>query len=462
MLPNPSHLEAVNPVAMGKARARHMSANSGDYSLQEDKVVGQDVLCVLVHGDAAFAGQGINQESLMMSYLPHYHVGGALHLIVNNQVGFTTPYERGKSSRYSADLAKLANAPIFHVNGEDPEAMLIASKLAMEYQKQFAKEVFVEMHCFRRWGHNELDDPTMTNPLLYKHVDARPSVPDTYLATLTSDNVDEIKQEIGSHSAMLNDHFKQIESYNPKRENLKKQWSTMIQPGDALTEWDTGLPLDLLQYIGARSVQLPADFNLHPNLKKTHVDARLKKLTTPGSGIEWGLAEALALGSLLYQGYNVRISGQDVGRATFSHRHAMLVDQESNETFVPLNDLGIDHQGHLEMANSPLSEEAVLAYEYGLSVDNPNNLIIWEAQFGDFFNGAQIILDTYVSSGESKWGLQSPLTLLLPHGMDGAGPEHSSCRLERFILQLYNFGLSCQNVVLLQISANVRLQGKWH
>ena len=237
---------------------------------------------------------------------------------------------------------------------------------------------------------------------------------------------------LNDHNNLLNDHFKKVDTYEPKRENLQKQWNVMIQPGDSLTTWDTGLPLDVLKYVGSRSVQVPEDFNLHPHLKKTHVEARLKKLEI-GDNIEWGLAEALALGSLLYQGFNVRICGQDVGRATFAHRHAMLVDQESNEVYLPLNNLGIDNQGHIEMANSLLSEEAVLAYEYGISVDHPKNFCIWEAQFGDFFNGAQIILDTYVSNGESKWGLQSALTLLLPHGMDGAGPEHSSCRMERFL-----------------------------
>jgi len=431
MLPNPSHLEAVNPVAMGKARARHMSANTGDYCVKADQVTGEDVLCVLVHGDAAFAGQGINQEALVISYLPHYHVGGSLHLIVNNQVGFTTPYERGKSSRYSSDLAKLGNCPVFHVNGEDPEAMLIATKIAMEYRQKYAKDVFIEQHCFRRWGHNELDDPTMTNPLLYKQITNRQSVPDAYVETL-KDNVDIDNEVVKNHSAMLNDHFKQIETYQVTRQNLKKQWQTMQQPGDALTQWDTGLSLDVLKYIGGRSVLVPEDFNLHHQLQKTHVEARLKKLQA-GTTIDWGSAEALAMGSLLYQGFNVRISGQDVGRATFAHRHAMLVDQETNEVYVPMNNLGVENQGRLEMANSPLSEEAVLAFEYGLSVDSPNNLVIWEAQFGDFFNGAQIILDTYISSGESKWGLQSALTLLLPHGMDGAGPEHSSCRMERFL-----------------------------
>ena len=399
MLPNPSHLEAVNPVAMGKARARHLGSNTGDYCLDQDQVTGQDVLCVLVHGDAAFAGQGINQEALTMSYLPHYNVGGCLHLVVNNQVGFTTPYERGKSSRYSSDLAKFINCPIIHVNGEDPEAVLVATKLAMEYRQHFAKEVFIEMHCFRRWGHNELDDPTMTNPALYQAVHSKGSLPDSYSAKTLS--VEESSKIVANHNAMLLEDFKRIEDFKPKRMNLKEKWAGMIQPGDSLTTWDTGLPLDVLRYVGARSVLTPSDFQLHAQLQKTHVDARLKKLES-GSGIEWGLAEALALGSLLYQGFNVRISGQDVGRATFSHRHAMLVDQKSNETYIPLNDLGVESQGHIELANSLLSEEAVLAFEYGLSVDQPRNLVIWEAQFGDFFNGAQIILDTYVGSGESK------------------------------------------------------------
>ena len=247
---------------------------------------------------------------------------------------------------------------------------------------------------------------------------------------MTKEEGDKIVEE---HNRMLNDHFQTIESYQPKRENLKAQWATMAPaPHDKLMQWDTGLPSNILKYVGAKSVTNPANVNLHSQLAKMHVEGRLKRVQA-GEGLLWGDCEALALGSLLYQGFNVRISGQDVGRATFAHRHAMLVDQISNEMFIPLNYLDGDHVGRLEIANSPLSEEAVLGFEYGFSVDNPKNLVIWEAQFGDFFNGAQIILDTFLSNGESKWGLQSAITILLPHGMDGAGPEHSSCRIERFL-----------------------------
>ena len=255
-------------------------------------------------------------------------------------------------------------------------------------------------------------------------------MPDLYSDSLISDGLlskEERKVLVGEHMDWLSENFRQIESYQPERSNLKAQWSGIREPEPIVTDWDTGLPSDVLKFVGARSVKAPEDFNLHPQLKKTHVEARLKKLEA-GSGLDWGTCEALAMGSLLYQGWNVRISGQDVGRATFAHRHAMLVDQDTNEIYIPLNDMVEEQKGKLEIANSILSEEAVLGFEYGMSVESPDNLIIWEAQFGDFFNGAQIMLDTYVANGESKWGLQSGLTILLPHGMDGAGPEHSSCR----------------------------------
>ena len=445
MLPNPSHLEAVNPVTAGKVRGRHMSQNNGDYAWNPNSIphvddrsglVGDKILCVQVHGDAAIAGQGINQETLALSKLPHYSVGGSLHLVVDNQVGFTTPSERGKSSRYSSDIAYMVGAPVIHVNGDQPENVIKATRLALQYRMTFSKDVFVEIHCVRKWGHNELDDPTFTNPLLYSNVHSRNSVPDEYLNYLSNEGCmtqQEGAQIIEQHNAVLNNDFQQIESYRPKRETLQSQWATMSPaPHDKLMKWDTGLSSDLLKYIGGKSVAYPSDLNLHSQLAKMHVEGRLKRLRG-GEGLVWGDCEALALGSLLYQGFNVRISGQDVGRATFAHRHAMLVDQKSNEIYIPLNYLDGDHVGHLEIANSPLSEEAVLGFEYGFSVDNPKNFVIWEAQFGDFFNGAQIILDTFLSNGESKWGLQSAITLLLPHGMDGAGPEHSSCRIERFL-----------------------------
>jgi len=436
MLPNPSHLEAVNPVTAGKVRGAHMTRGLGDYSPSGDGgLVGEDMLCLLVHGDAAVAGQGINQEIITMSNLPHYTVGGTVHFTIDNQVGFTTPSERGRSSRYSSDLARIVGAPVIHVNGDNPEEVVKATKLACQYKAKFMKDVFVEMHCVRKWGHNELDDPSFTNPQLYNVIDARGSVPDAYASDLTAKGLwspDETNRVLLEHNNVLAKDFAAMETYQPKRTNLKAQWSNMREPEQRVTQWDTGLPDTLLRYIGSKSVSVPDSLNVHSHLKKMHVAGRLKKLEA-GQGLDWGICEALAIGSLLYQGYNVRISGQDVGRATFAHRHVMLVDQETNEMHIPFNSMEGGAGGRIEVCNSLLSEEAVMAFEYGLSIDSPKNLAIWEAQFGDFFNGAQIILDTFVSSGESKWGLQSSLTILLPHGLDGAGPEHSSARLERFL-----------------------------
>jgi len=432
MLPNPSHLEAVNPVAVGKTRGKHLSVGGGEYGAGK---MGDSALCVQIHGDAAVAGQGINMETLQLANVPHYSVGGSLHLVVNNQVGFTTPAERGRSSRHCTDLAKQIGAPVIHVNGDHPEDLVRATRLAVEYRQKFGKDVFVNLICFRRWGHNELDDPTFTNPALYSVIHARRSVPDNYSDKLVEEGIltkDERAEVVSKHMEMLNENFRMMDTYKPERSNLKGLWQSLCEPSENLTEWDTGVTGDVLKFVGSKSVQAPENFNVHSHLKKHHIEGRIKKLES-GSGIDWGTAEALAMGSLLFQGYNIRISGQDVGRATFSHRHAMLVDQESNEIYIPMNDIIEEQKGKLEIANSILSEEAVLAFEYGMSVESPNNLVIWEAQFGDFFNGAQIILDTYVANGESKWGLQSGLVMLLPHGMDGAGPEHSSCRIERFL-----------------------------
>jgi len=432
MLPNPSHLEAVNPVAVGKTRAKHLTVSGGEYG---DGKMGDNALCVQIHGDAAVAGQGINMETLQIANVPHYSVGGSLHLVVNNQVGFTTPGERGRSSRHCTDLAKQIGAPVIHVNGDHPEDLVRATRLAMEYRQKFRKDIFVNLVCFRRWGHNELDDPTFTNPALYSVIHARRSVPDNYSDKLIENGIiskEERSAVVSKHMEILNENFRMMDTYKPERINLKGLWQSVSEPSANITEWDTGVSADVLKFVGSKSVQAPEDFNVHSHLKKHHIEGRIKKLES-GAGIDWGTAEALAMGSLLYQGFNIRISGQDVGRATFSHRHAMLVDQESNEIYIPMNDIMENQEGKLEIANSILSEEAVLAFEYGMSVESPNNLIIWEAQFGDFFNGAQIILDTYIANGESKWGLQSGLVMMLPHGMDGAGPEHSSCRIERFL-----------------------------
>lgn len=404
LLPNPSHLEIVAPVAVGKARAKLQHLKTYDY--------GNDptprVLPIQVHGDAAITGQGVNQETLGFSLVPHYRVGGSLHFIVNNQVGFTTPQDRGRSSRYASDIGKMIGCPVIHVNGDCPEDLIKSTKLALQYRQTFQKDVFLDLMCFRRWGHNEMDDPTFTNPTIYKLIHARKSVPDVYSSQLISQGILEenlLRETVDNHTAYLNDEFKSADDYKPPSFYLQEKWTGIIPPGEVITEWDTGVGIDLLKYIGYKSVECPESFNLHGHLAKTFVKSRLTKVTE-GEKIDWATAEALAIGSLLYQGYNVRLSGEDVGRGTFSQRHAMLVDQESGEITIPLNELvpNDESTGKLEICNSTLSEEAVLAFEYGFSLEDPNNLVIWEAQFGDFHNGAQIPIDTMIGSGESKNG----------------------------------------------------------
>uniref|UniRef100_T1KKH1 Transketolase-like pyrimidine-binding domain-containing protein n=1 Tax=Tetranychus urticae TaxID=32264 RepID=T1KKH1_TETUR len=436
LLPNPSHLEAISPVVMGKARSKAMRWKEGSYGADNK---GSAILPIQIHGDAAFSGQGIIMETLALSGTPNFTVNGSLHLIVNNLIGYTTPGQLvGRSSAYCSDVMKAIDAPCIHVNGDCPEDVIKVSKLALKYRQTFGKDIAIDLTCFRRWGHNELDDPTMTNPVMYKRIHSRPST----MPSAISDKhltASEKETETKAYWDKLNEAYKSRESYVPSNPDLQGVWSTCVRPqSNMITSWDTGVPLDLLKYVGKQSVTIPEGFNLHPNLSKVLVTDRLKRLdSSSGSLIDWSTGEALALGSMLYQGINVRISGQDVGRGTFAQRHAMLVDQETGKLYIPLNNLTAGTEtanlGSLEVANSILSEEAVLAFEYGFSVDSPNNLVIWEAQFGDFFNGAQIILDTFVSSGEAKWLLQSGLVILLPHGYDGAGPEHSSCRLERFL-----------------------------
>ncbi|CAM2098654.1 unnamed protein product [Caretta caretta] len=435
MLPNPSHLEAINPVAVGKTRGRQQSLLDGDYSLDSAAQPGDKVICLQVHGDAAFSGQGIVPETLTLSNLPHFRVGGSIHLIVNNQLGYTTPPERGRSSLYCSDIGKIIGCAVIHVNGDDAEEVIRATRLAVEYQRHFRRDVIVDLLCYRQWGHNELDEPFFTNPSMYKIIRSRKSVPDMYAERLiasglmTEDEVLEIKT---SYYSKLNDHLANMMMYSPPSTNLQAHWSGMVEPSARITIWDTGLPVPLLQFIGIKSVEVPEELQMHSHLLRTHVQARIQKVKE-GTKLDWATAETLAFGSLLSQGFNIRLSGQDVGRGTFSQRHAMLVCQETDETYIPLNHLSPDQKGFLEVSNSPLSEEAVLGFEYGMSIESPKLLPIWEAQFGDFFNGAQIIFDTFISGGEAKWLLQSGIVILLPHGYDGAGPEHSSCRMERFL-----------------------------
>uniref|UniRef100_A0A8C5PJY7 2-oxoadipate dehydrogenase complex component E1 n=1 Tax=Leptobrachium leishanense TaxID=445787 RepID=A0A8C5PJY7_9ANUR len=435
MLPNPSHLEAINPVAVGKTRARQQSLSEGDYSTESSAQPGDKVVCLQVHGDASFSGQGIVPETFTISNLPHYRVGGSVHLIVNNQLGYTTPSDRGRSSLYSSDVGKIVGCAVIHVNGDDPEEVLRATRLAVEYQRRFRKDVIIDLLCYRQWGHNELDEPFFTNPGMYKIIRARKSIPHVYADNLVAEGLmteEEVSSIKTTYYSKLNDHLSNMTLYSPPSTNIQAQWRNLAEPSARITTWDTGLPADLLRFVGAKSVEVPEEIKMHSHLLKMHAQSRIQKMQE-GIKLDWGTAEALAFGSLLCQGFNIRISGQDVGRGTFSQRHAMVVCQETNDTYIPLNHMTPDQRGFLEVSNSALSEEAVLGFEYGMSIESPKLLPIWEAQFGDFFNGAQIIFDTFISGGEAKWLLQSGIVILLPHGYDGAGPEHSSCRIERFL-----------------------------
>ncbi|OQV16425.1 putative 2-oxoglutarate dehydrogenase E1 component DHKTD1, mitochondrial [Hypsibius exemplaris] len=439
MLPNPSQLEANNPVAVGKARGRQQTLKSGDYAEDTTAGDGKKVLCIQIHGDASFAGQGIVAETFTFASLPHYSVGGSVHFITNNQIGFTTPSNVGRSSVYSSDISKINACPVIHVNGDSPEDVLRATTLALEYKDEFGKDVVIDMLCCRLHGHNEVDDPTLTQPVMYDAIRRRPSLPDSYAKQLTEDGVltaDDVSRIAKEYDTTLRDAFNNIDKFKPKAFHLEREWSGLVQPSKSITVWDTGFPIDALKYVGAKSVEAPKDgsFETHRHLEKTHMKARFERIKE-GTKLDWATGEALAVGSLLLQEFDVRISGQDVGRGTFSHRHAVLVDQVTNTRYVPLNHLIPDQEAKYEVANSVLSEEAVLGFDYGMSIESPKRLVIWEAQFGDFFTGAQIIIDTYVTSGETKWLVQSGLVMLLPHGYDGAGPEHSSCRIERFLQQ---------------------------
>ncbi|XP_046919167.2 2-oxoadipate dehydrogenase complex component E1 [Dermatophagoides farinae] len=453
LLPNPSHLEVVAPMVCGYSRGQMMHKRIGPYSWNTDDVSKfSNILPLQIHGDASFTGQGIIMETLALANVEHYMTNGSIHLVVNNQVGYTTPGRmyQSRSSLYCTDPLKMINAPIIHVNGDHPDLVARAARLAYNYRQKFRKDVAINLVCYRRWGHNELDDPTFTNPKMYEKIHSRKSIPRSYAEKIEMSQ-EKITAIIDEYNQMLNDSLTNVNEYKPPSvpviiSNAKSLWKDVQWPSsDHITRWDTSVPEALLKHIGRVSTQSPNDWNLHKTLKKVFDDRSAR--FNSGKNLDWSLAETLAFGSLLYQGYDVRISGQDVGRGTFSQRHCMIVDQSTNDVHVPLNDLANEHQdylpwkndniGQLEVCNSILSEEAVMAYEYGLSLTTSNVLAIWEAQFGDFFNGAQTIIDTLVSSGEGKWLLQSSLTLLLPNGYDGAGPEHTSARLERF-LQISN------------------------
>src|SRR5256714_222516 len=426
---NPSHLEIVDPVVLGKVRAKQDQHGA----TREDRTM---VMPLLMHGDAAFAGQGVVAECFGLSGLKGYRTGGSIHFIVNNQIGFTTYPRYSRSSPYPSDVAKMIEAPIFHVNGDDPEAVVYAAKVASEYRQQFQKPVVIDMFCYRRFGHNEGDEPAFTQPLMYKAIRAHPSTLEIYSKKLIAEGVvteGEVEKMKGDWRARLDAEYEAAMGYRPNKADwLDGQWAKFkfADDIDDPRRGNTGVALKRLREIGEKITTVPQGFHVHRTIQR-FLDTRRKAIET-GEGIDWSTAEALASCTLVLDGHRVRLSGQDSERGTFSSRHAVLIDQESEARYTPFKHLA-EKQGRYEVLNSMLSEEAVLGYEYGYTLAEPNALTMWEAQFGDFANGAQVVFDQFISSGERKWLRMSGLVCLLPHGYEGQGPEHSSARLERFL-----------------------------
>lgn len=422
---NPSHLEAVNPVVIGKVRAKQVLRN--DYEADQ-------VMPMLLHGDAAFAGQGLVAETLMISELPGYRVGGTIHIVINNQIGFTTTPQYGRSGPYCTDVAKMLSAPIFHVNGDDPEAVVHVARIAMEFRQQFKKDVVIDMICYRRHGHNEGDEPSFTQPVMYSKIKTHKTTRALYAAQLEAEGTlesHEAQDMVKEFNDYLEDAFEASQNFKPnKADYLEGAWSDMKEAHGEARRGKTGLSDKTFKKIGEVLTTVPDDFNVNSKIAR-QLDAK-KSMFTGKEGFDWATAEALAFGSLVDQKYAVRLSGQDCGRGTFSQRHAILYDQKDASKYVPLTHID-DKQSKFEVHDSPLSEAAVLGYEYGYSLADPKTLTLWEAQFGDFVNGAQVLIDQFISSGESKWLRMSGLVMLLPHGYEGQGPEHSSARMERFL-----------------------------
>ncbi|MFL5084750.1 MAG: 2-oxoglutarate dehydrogenase E1 component [Xanthobacteraceae bacterium] len=426
---NPSHLEIVNPVVLGKVRAKQDQHGA----TPEDRTM---VMPLLISGDAAFAGQGVIAECFGLSGLRGHRTGGSVHFIVNNQIGFTTYPRYSRSSPYPSDVAKMIEAPIFHANGDDPEAVVFAAKVATEFRQKFQKPVVIDMFCYRRFGHNEGDEPSFTQPLMYKKIRSHPTTLEIYGKKLIGEGVvseGEIEKMQADWRARLDGELEAAQGYLPNSADwLDGRWAGFKAARDAEEprRGDTGVAVEELKEIGRKITAVPKDFHVHRTIQR-FLDARAKTIET-GEGIDWSTAEALAICSLLAEGFPVRLSGQDTERGTFSQRHSVLIDQQSEQRYIPFNHL-TERQGRFEVINSMLSEEAVLGFEYGYSLAEPNALTMWEAQFGDFANGAQVVFDQFISSGERKWLRMSGLVCLLPHGYEGQGPEHSSARLERFL-----------------------------
>jgi 2-oxoglutarate dehydrogenase E1 component len=427
LTPNPSHLEAVNPVVEGRVRAKQRRFKD------KDRKIG---IPILIHGDAAFAGQGLVAETLNLSQLHGYRTGGTIHIVVNNQIGFTTAPSDSRSTRYCTDVAKMIEVPIFHVNGEDPEAVVYVGELALEFREAFGQDVVIDMACYRRHGRNEGDEPVFTQPLMYGKIKDRLSVRDLYIESLvmagdlSSDEYETITETFGEK---MQEIYDEVHGGNVPPRTLQPGFAGAwkgLSPYYSFTPVETGVPYETLHSISDALARPPAGFHVNPKIERL-LAARVKAIDGKGS-IDWAFAEALAFGSLLIEKTPVRLSGQDSRRGTFSQRHAVLVDFQTGGTYTPLNHLAAE-QAELCVYDSLLSEAAVLGFDYGYSLDEPHMLILWEAQFGDFANGAQVIIDQFIVSAESKWGRASGLVMLLPHGYEGQGPEHSSARLERFL-----------------------------
>ncbi|WP_417241931.1 2-oxoglutarate dehydrogenase E1 component [Celeribacter sp.] len=422
---NPSHLEAVNPVVLGKCRAK---------TDQNNDPLRTSVIPILLHGDAAFAGQGVVAECFGLSGLRGHRTGGTIHIVVNNQIGFTTAPHFSRSSPYPTDNALVVEAPIFHVNGDDPEAVVHAAKVATEFRQKFHKDVVIDIFCYRRFGHNEGDEPMFTNPAMYNRIKRHKTTLQLYTERLVQDGlipegeIEDMKAAFQSH---LNEEFEAGKDYKPNKADwLDGRWKHLNAEGEEYQRGETAISPDTMADVGRGLTTHPAEFNIHKTVAR-QLEAKAKMFET-GEGFDWATGEAIAFGSLLTEGYPVRLAGQDSTRGTFSQRHSGLIDQGSEDRYYPLNSIR-EGQANYEVIDSMLSEYAVLGFEYGYSLAEPNALTLWEAQFGDFANGAQIMFDQFISSGESKWLRMSGLVMLLPHGYEGQGPEHSSARLERFL-----------------------------
>ncbi|THD85072.1 2-oxoglutarate dehydrogenase E1 component [Aliigemmobacter aestuarii] len=422
---NPSHLEAVNPVVLGKVRAKQDQLGDAER---------RSVMPILLHGDAAFAGQGVVAECFQLSGIKGHRTGGTMHIVVNNQIGFTTAPHFSRSSPYPTDIALMVEAPIFHVNGDDPEAVVHAAKVATEFRQKFGKDVVIDIFCYRRFGHNEGDEPMFTNPAMYNRIKRHKTTLQLYTERLVKDGLipeGEIEDMKAAFQARLNEEFEAGKDYKPNKADwLDGRWKNLSKEGQQYNAGNTSIKPETLAELGGALTRVPEGFDIHKTVAR-QLEAK-KKMFDDGRGFDWATAEALAFGSLLTEGFPVRLAGQDCTRGTFSQRHSGLIDQATEERYYPLNHVRAG-QARYEVIDSMLSEYAVLGFEYGYSLAEPNALTLWEAQFGDFANGAQIMFDQFINSGESKWLRMSGLVVLLPHGFEGQGPEHSSARPERFL-----------------------------